>query len=285
MADLTDVEYAIAGLVAATVYPDGVTSVIGSPVKIFAGWPLEETLDRDLAAGTCSVSVYNRPGGSRNTTRYAPIWMPGASTAATVTITISGRIATFAGTATPGQAVGLLVDGVGYAVLATSGDGPATLAKRLASQIPGATVNGAQVFLPAGSSVVARTGATTQMSRELRRQEQQIDVIVWAPTPALRSALSSVVDVTLAQTDFLPLPDGTSARLTYQMTAETDAGTAANVYRRTITSVVEYATTQTQTAMSVLFPTGTVAVQGQPPAYAFGDRVPGSTLQQIGPPA
>ena len=74
MADTADIEVAIVSLVAQAVYPDGVNSSVGSPVKVYRGWAIPAQLDADLAGGTLNVSVYATDTESK-TTRHQPRWI------------------------------------------------------------------------------------------------------------------------------------------------------------------------------------------------------------------
>jgi len=101
---------------------------------------------------------------------------------------------------------------------------------------------------------VARTGSDTALLRELRRQEKRVRISIWSGSPDQRDAVSAAVDVAFAAIDFLPLADGSVARL------RSDGGTvldnqeeAAGLYRRDLVIVVEYATTMTIVQPQMLF--------------------------------
>ena len=57
MADLTDVQNAIAATVAQTIYPNGTgqPSAVSAAVRIFPGWPLPQQLDADMQSGIAQV--------------------------------------------------------------------------------------------------------------------------------------------------------------------------------------------------------------------------------------
>ena len=60
MADQSDVEAVLVGLVGAAVYPEGVSapSVLGRVCRVYRGWPTGALLDRDLAAGHVNITVF-----------------------------------------------------------------------------------------------------------------------------------------------------------------------------------------------------------------------------------
>jgi hypothetical protein len=64
MASISDVSNALVSLIAGICYPTGTSqpSIVGGPVKIYAGWPLPDALDADLPGGTSHVSVWALPG-------------------------------------------------------------------------------------------------------------------------------------------------------------------------------------------------------------------------------
>ena len=81
---------------------------------------------------------------------------------------------------------------------------------------------------------------------EIRRQDRVFQISVWADTPANRDATAQVIDVALAATEFLTMPDLTAARIIYRNSAVDDMVQKANLFRRNLMYSVEYATTVTQ---------------------------------------
>src|SRR3954452_21963114 len=116
MADLSDVEQAIAEAVTAILYPAGSSqsSIVGALCRIYRGWPNSATLNADLNAGIVNVTIGTDNESGRTTTRYLPEWntlqaQPGA-------IAFTGdQNFTVAGSAAAGDIVGVLINGVLFA--------------------------------------------------------------------------------------------------------------------------------------------------------------------------
>ena len=83
--------------------------------------------------------------------------------------------------------------------------------------------------------------------REIRRQERVFQITVWANTPAQRDVIGAALDISLANTEFLTMPDGYGARMIYRSSMVVDALQKAKLYRRDFMYSIEYATTQTET--------------------------------------
>src|ERR1700761_7634199 len=112
MADISDVEAALCGLIENAVYPSGVAaaSISGTTVKIYWGWPTNRTLNSDLAAGTQTITVYSRENTTRDTSRYPRLWRTVSVTDPTLTLVIGQSTATFGGVGGAGQTAGITVN-------------------------------------------------------------------------------------------------------------------------------------------------------------------------------
>ena len=255
----SDAEAALIQLAAAALYPNGPSApaVVGAIFRLYRGWPNAAALDTDLAAGRVNVTVFPVPGATRDTTRYAPDWLPDPVTP-TLTTTVSGTTATFAGSAGPGQLAGLLVDGQPYVHRTTAADTPALVAATLAAAIYPTRIvvaSGNSVTIPSATTLIARTAADATNAQELRRQQQQFRITAWCPTPDLRDAACEAIDVACAATPFLALAGGFPARLRFVSTTTFDTRQDAALYRRDLLYTVEYPTTRTVTEPSMLFGT------------------------------
>lgn len=255
MADLSDVLTQLQTLVVQAVYPSGTgsPSVAGVPIKVFPGWPLPQVLDADLAAGAVQVSIFPTDG-EKNTSRYPKDWQPFSVPAATITATIAGQTVVLAGSVTPAVPtnVSIEVSGLAYVYAVQTADTPTSIATALAALIPGASSSGATLTLSASSALAAaRVGVTGTATREIRRQQRQFQITVWAPTPALRDQVTQPIDAKMAALSFLTMPDTYAARLIYHGTRMVDGQEKANLYRRDLIYSVEYATTQTTGATQI----------------------------------
>ena len=255
MADLANIEAALAGLAAGAVYPGGSGSPSILPgaasARVYRGWPDAAALDADIAAGVVNVSVFSLPGHSRTTTRYPREWRLIARPAPTLTVAISGATATFAGTGGSGQLAGIRAAGVAYAVQAPTA--PADVAAALAAVVPGAVASGTTITVPSAPDFLARVEAPATIQRELRRQLQGVRLTIWASTPAMRDAATALVDAAFVAVDFLRLPDGTEAWVRYGGTAVDDVPTKDALWKRNLDFMVEYASTETKQAPTMLF--------------------------------
>lgn len=269
MASISDVEAALVALIDAQLYPNGDAgaSAVGYPVKIYAGWPDPATLDGDLVETSrgsgkplaAHVSIYPLPH-ERNVTRYPQTAQDGALPAATYTLTASGQVITVGGAAPAtyfAQNLAVFVNGKPYVTGVTPGQAPAQIAAALGAlivaDVPGTTVTGALITLPAGARIGAlRVGVSATSTRNVRQQEKQFQISVWTSNPASRSAIADLIDPVLADTPWLSFPDGSAGRLIYRLTREDDFVQQQRTYRRSLIYTVEYATLRTTTAAQIV---------------------------------
>ncbi len=257
MADQSDVEAALVGVVASVLQPGGPSTqtIVGSGVRVYRGWPMPAALDADLALSVLNVSVSAMPNSARNTTRWGLYaWAPTVSPG--VTVSVSGNVANFSGTPNAGDLAGLLVDEVPYVYQVQPGDSAALVSAALADLVRQDRIcwlQGAVVTVPGAAHLVARTMAMQISTAEWARQEQGFRVSVWSPSPGFRDAACSAIGSQLAQTAFLTLADQTGGRLRYRNTASFDEGQGAGVYRRDLVYDIEYATTVVSMLPAMLF--------------------------------
>ena len=274
MADLHDVEVAMVNTVIAALFPAGgylsgaygASTVAGGVVKIYRAWPESSLLDADLAAGKSHITVFPESGMTRLITKYPPVWVQVGSASPTITATVSGNVVTFAGSPGIGQVIGVqygstdALTTAAYRVLAT--DTLASAVAALAALVAGSSASGAVLTLPGQPFVVAAgVGADQTAIRELRRQTQGTRVTIWTPTPLGRDTIAAALDAAFAGltdaygnlTQFIPLADGSSARVRYRAGYTDDKPAKDRVWRRDLCFTVEYATTQTATQPVTLF--------------------------------
>ena len=279
MADLSAVENGLVAVLAAAVYPAAylagsyAASKSGTTVKLYRGWPESANLNADLKLGRAHVSVFPDPGMTRVTTRYPLEWFVPAAAVPTLTASADGAEVTFGGAGGVGQVAGVAF-GPGpvqnaYAFRLSAADTPSSVAAGLAALISGASASGAILTLPTDIGTRAAVAMDTTAMRETRRQEQGIRVSIWAPTPAVRDALSAAADLALANmldaygnpTEFMPLSDGTRARVQYRGVFVNDKPSIDIVWRRDMRYSVEYATTAVEVQPLMLFGQANVSQQ------------------------
>ena len=256
MADSSDVSNTLAGMIAATVYPNGTSqaSISGSVIKVYPGWPVPNVLQQDMKAGGAHISIWALPSerkiGSELGRPYRVIEKGDPPLIATV----SGLAIKLSGSVSVPTNFYVLIDGVGYHYPVQSNDTLITVATAMANQIPGATSSGAVITLASGNSVVARTGGVGTAVRELRRQAKDFQITVWAPTPAMRAQIGAAVDQQLSENSGISLGDGTPSLLLYARQFDSDASENYLLYRRDLIYTVNYATTQTIAAPQIIAP-------------------------------
>ena len=258
MADLSDVETAIAALVEAILYPQGTSapSILGTLTRVYRGWPNPAALNTDLAAGNVNITVFPDAQARRNTTRFIDPPTPAAPVAPTLTVTVSGQSVTFGGSASLGQLAGLLIDNAAFVHRTQPGDTPEGVAATLAAYIRTsriAQLSGASITIPGAGSVIGRVVADQSAQAETRRQLQTIRLSCWCPTPTTRDTAAAAIDQALSLTNYLTMPDGTAARLQEAGTLVFDQSQNANLYRRDLLLEVEYATTASETLPAMIF--------------------------------
>lgn len=258
MADLSDVETVLAGLVTHFIYPQGTDapSVLNTLTRIYRGWPNQSALNADLAAGHVTITIFPDPAQHRITTRYIDPPTAGAPILPTLAADVAGTTATFSGTASLGQIAGLLVDNTAFVHRTAEGDTPDLVAAILASYIRTTRIvqlSGAAVTIPGARLLIARVVADQQVQTETRRQQQGFRLTCWCPDPTTRDRAASTIDQGLSSQTFLSLPDLTTARLRQAGTVVFDQSQNAGLYRRDLLLSVEYATTTTTTLPAVIF--------------------------------
>lgn len=258
MADLSDVETNIAGLITAIAYRQGpnAPSITGTIMRIYRGWPNQPALNADLASGIVTITVFADPAHARITTRYLDPPDTGSAVLPTMTASVTDNRATFSGVATPGQIAGVLVDNSAFVHRTAKGDTPELVASILASFIRlrrAVQVQGASLAIPGCGSLLARVVADQTTQTETRRQVQGFRLSFWCPTPTLRDQTTALVDAALSTQKFLTLPDATTARLLQTGTTVFDQSQSAGLYRRDLMLSVEYATTTTTTQPALIF--------------------------------
>ena len=261
MASLEDVMNTLTTQISAYVYPNGTgqPSVTGKTVRVYPGWPTSSSLDQDLQADNTNVSIF-ATGPEHNVTRYRPKNNVMSIAAATLTLTAVGNIVTVGGVMpSPFTAhnLALLVDKQPFIYSVQSTDTLTSIATGLATLLavafPGTTSSGPVITLPANTvPIVARVGTTGVVTTEWERQQQRMQITVWAADPTSRQQVASAIKTGFSQIAFLNMPDGYGARVRSNGSMLSDILEKAKTYRRDLFYDVEYATTVTQTLATVV---------------------------------
>ena len=260
MADLSQVEDALGAAIGAAL------STAFPSVPVRRNWPDPKALDAVVQAGGARVSIYSKPGATRNTTRYElkPTTIQGTPT---LTVTVAGDRVVFGGTGGAGQVIGVLLGGASgqsYAYRLGQADTPSTVATALAGVISGASAAGPVLTLPT-SQIVARVVADGVSITEIQRQQQQITVTVWASSPTQRDQIASALSVALAALSLRPwlqVVPGEGVRVLFVSDASNDTAETAGLYRRELTYSAEYGTTIRETLPEMLFGIQDTSVRG-----------------------
>lgn len=300
MADVSDVEKALAALIATELFPGpgggygagaGYAqaggygplyaqnkmqgAVSGFSVQVARGWPLSNVLDTALRNKSALVTVFPLPNATRIVTRYARNWETVSQLTPTLTATASSNTVTFGGDAGVSQVVGIGYRNVGYSYRLTTTDTALTVAAAFASSIPGATASGAVLTLPGSGNAYALVVADSFAIMELRRQEQRFRVTIWAPDPVSRDVLAGLIDPIFPASRSLLFPDGSvSGPINYHGSSSDDQTEKAGLYRRDLMLSVEYATVQRQVQPCMLFGIGTITVPNAGVIATFGTEEP-----------
>lgn len=257
MPDQSDVEAALAGFLAGTLYPNGaaLVSVVGPVCRVFPGWPVAAALEADLALGVVQISVVAMPGHVRDTTRYPLEMVVVLAPVATLSVSISGETVAFCGVAALGQVAGVLVDGRAYAYRVQAGDDAGSVASALAALVRvdrPVALTGSSVGFVGARGLVGRVVMDGAGGAELRRQVMAFRVSVWAPMVGIRDQVASVLDGALAGVTFLDV-GGWGCRVRAGIGAVSDQGAVAGVWRRDLGVSVEFPTAVVEALPAMLF--------------------------------
>lgn len=259
MADVFDALNGLVATIAQAIYPNGTgaPSASGLPTIVYPGWPQSSQLDADLAGfktgtGRIHVTVF-ASGSEKRLPAYSTAWQTLSINDATLSLVIAGQAVTVGGSVSTPQNAALLVNGLPYTYAVQAGDTTTSIATALAVQVPGASNVGPVITMPATARIgAARAGGSGQFIREVRRQLRTVQITIWADTPDHRKATLDAMDPVLAGLEFITLSDGTDGRMLYQSSRPDDGTQRANCYRIDMLYTVEYATTQTMNATTIV---------------------------------
>ena len=259
MADQSDVENALAAIVANALYPEGseAPSVIGTTCRVYRGYPTAPTLDADITQNVLHVSVAATDLAEQNVTRYPRKWVAVAPVLATLCVAVMEQSAIFSGTCALGLLAGVMINETLFSYAVQGNDSASTVASNLAALLRSAgwivEYSGQTISVPGAQRFVARVVAGAGALQEIRRQTQLFKISLWCPDPASRDVTAPVIDRALSDLNFIPLADGSYARIKFMGSAVQDAAADATLYRRDLTYSAEYPTTLAQITPAMLF--------------------------------
>jgi hypothetical protein len=294
MATLQNVEAAIQAQIENVICNIVVDDV---PVTITTGigWPSVKVLQNNVKGSNAIISIYDRKM-ARNSTRWKPTVLGQSVTNATLTTAVSQStippgetaVITLGGEVTPGDAVSAVVTGnqflsqqasdgqvlttaAAQIAIGSASDTPITLAGTLASAINAdpvlsqwvfASVSGSTItirsLLPVGTlNLQSYTGNGGSMTREIGRRDRNFQVVIWAPTSNIRSAVTTALEALFQQIEtdlWLTFSDGTMGRLFNQNDFDLEDATLADTYRHDFLFSVDYPITEQDALYAVLAP-------------------------------
>lgn len=259
MADLAEVENKFIEIIAGVMFPNisynaydvTMSPVIGAPVRLYRGWPLDTQLRNDLANSTVNISIFSNPELARDTTSHLRRMTEVVTHVGTptMTATVNHNTVTFAGTASTSECIGIAYHQHGYAYRLNDSDTPTSVAALFAANIPSCSASGATITfaLPYGEKITATYGADLTTLTELHRQEQVIRVSVWCPTTELRDQVCGLIDPAIMWYDRILFAENSiSGPIRNAGTHVDDMVGIEFMWRRDLLYKVEYATTYQQ---------------------------------------
>lgn len=247
MATINDIYTALINVIVPVVYPDGEAnpSIINAAVKIRPGWPNPRELDTDLAAGECYISIFNLPRAKKNTSRFRTVWQKISNATPTLTLTVNNgaRTVTVGGSVTAGENAAVTVNGSLYVYTVSAMDTLDEIATNLAALIPSASVLANVITIADAYKISGLVGTPCLTVKELKRQEGIFQIDIWTPTFDKRVLLADAIELTLAELDYLSIPDDINARIIYADDHPLDELQKVAIYRHCFLYRIEYATT------------------------------------------
>lgn len=258
MADLPDVENALASAIATALYPSGATpnlpSVAGPVCKIYRGWPVPQKLDKDLALGIVNISIYCESGAEKNTTRCQTDWQTMTAASPQITLSVALNVVTVGGAIQAGDFAAVKVGLHDYFSVASTGS-PSVVASALAAAIAvkyiGTVAVGPVITIPTSAAVLGAAGGLGTAWKELRRQSQCFQITAWCPTPQTRDTIGTFIKNTFADVERIALADNSWGGIKYQRSIITDKNQTQQSYRRDLFYTVEFPTSITSQFPSI----------------------------------
>ena len=257
MADLSDVESALAALILSLIYPQGLDreSTIGAVCRVYRGWPAPATLNTDLAAGYVNVTI-----SPLNTVEDLPeVYFDktyGDVSAPEITAMTSGEEVIFSGSTSNEDIIGLWIDGATFTYSSQATESLDNTIANMAALVAKHRVvsySGARLSIPGCRELSVRVFGKGIATKLLRRERRRLQLCCWCPTPILRDMIGKSIDLALSKARFIHLQDHTDARLKYVETKIYDQSQNASLYRRDLVYICEYAIISENNEMIMVF--------------------------------
>lgn len=244
--------------------------------RVYKGSPIPEQLDTDLRAKILHVAVIPAPSGEQRmdgkNSSAEQVSAPNVQLTATLSATklVGAPVTvTFSGTVVEGTRTMTQIGAAYVPHRPTTGATPAQVATGVAAAINAHAEASALVTATAAAATVTvtnknpiavggsltfdfRIGGTAQYASELRRGKAEFHVHVFGYDDPSRVRYSDAIDDGLAALEFLSLQDGTTAKLEFVRSFQTDRELSHLVYRRTLVYSVQYIRTALTTGYQVL---------------------------------
>lgn len=193
-------------------------NIAARKIYIYAGDPLKQNLDNDLRNGDINIAVFAQKGMTRNTTRIRDLYADPIIDAATIILDVVGNTITVNGSVTAGQVSVAIVNSIGYAYMAQTGDTLNTIATQLASLIPNASALNNVITINNTYDIQARVSVPGTMRRVLQSEEGIFRVRIIVPTAyqAIRELIGKTIQLAFLKLEpryYLEMPDGVSASI------------------------------------------------------------------------
>ncbi len=261
-----------------TIQQDLTSILSGANATVGIGWPGQAALQDIVRTGNPLVSVYDTKV-AKDTSRFmgfsatAPSGpTPGTSLTLSNPILPVDGVITITGSGTPivNDALGISVNngvsGATYVALATQS--LATILSNFSSAINTAnlgftsTVTSDTELSLANNSTIPyfiEVNTANQQSSlfEVRREQRQIQIVVWAPDEVVRETLGVLIEQRFSYLQYYfgyAFPDGTYGRLTFLNDENIEDDMLQNVYRRDFLIGIDYGIQLTNTGYPVLAP-------------------------------
>jgi hypothetical protein len=265
LASAADVEVALVTAINFALNQGAAASVLNeNPIRVFRGWPSNSGLLKDRHSSILNIGVFQVSNSIRNTTRWnsnswiIPVLSP-------LSLTQNSSSITFLGHGTQGIVTGIIVDYENFVHRSNVVEDAPLIAGIMADLIrpvrPVWAV-GPTITIPGCGRLIGRIVMDQVLEQELDRVQQEFKVSIYAPFITIRDIASSLIVEALAQIAFLPMPDGSGARLRIKNSSISDLSEAANIFRQDFVYEAEYATTIEIPTIEMLF--GDTSINGQP---------------------